>query len=161
MKTMGKTIGKAAGFFAVAAMGLLSACGSGGESDAPAQPDQTVQQLMVNEVQPTTEIYWGAVQYISDEDGDHDIFPQTDEDWERARAAAVKISEFGELLSTPEYSQGRGDDWNDFANALIEVGQRAEQTTIDRSPEDVFEVGGIVYRVCQGCHLAYPPENMP
>lgn len=149
---------RTAGFFTVVASALLAGCNGG--SDAPL-PDRTVQQLMEDEVQPTAEIYWGAVQYISDEDGDHDIVPETDEDWERVRASAVKLAEYGELLSTPAYMEGREDDWAVFSNALVEVSQRAEQTAVDRDPEAVFEVGGIVYRVCQGCHLAYPPENMP
>lgn len=140
------------------AAGLLTACSN--EPTVP-QPDQTVQQLMANEVQPTAEIYWGAVQYISDETGNHDIFPQTDEEWEKTRQAAAKISAYGEMLAKPEYAHDRGEDWVEFSNALVEVGKRAEQTAIDKDVEAVFEVGGLVYRVCSACHMSYPPENMP
>ena len=46
------------------------------------EPDVSIKAFMANEVQPTAEVYWNAVQFISDETGDHDIRPQTDEEWE-------------------------------------------------------------------------------
>jgi len=150
---------KTGGFAIIAAASLLAGCNNNeGEKVAP-QPDKTVQQLMAQDVQPTAEIYWDAVQYISDETGDHDIVPETDEDWDRARQAAKKLQEYGRLLATPAYASERGNDWMDFANALVEVGERAEQTTVDKDVDAVFEVGGVVYRVCSGCHTFYPPAN--
>src|SRR5690606_23694390 len=93
--------------------------------------------------------------------GNHDIVPQNDADWEKTRQAAAKIVEYGEMLAKPEYAHGRGEDWIAFSNALVEAGKKAEQTAVDKNPEAVFEVGGLVYRVCSACHMNYPPENMP
>ena len=133
---------------------LLWGCGQGA-----AQPDQTVQQLMSDKVQPTSEVYWNSVQYISDEQGDHDIVPQTEQDWERVRAAAVQLGEYGKLLQTEAYTQGRKEDWTRFSQALVEVSVRAEQAAASKDPGAVFEVGGTVYSVCSACHQAYPPEE--
>ncbi|MFC4254802.1 hypothetical protein GRI97_05150 [Altererythrobacter xixiisoli] len=141
----------------LAAVSLLTACGD--NSSAVAQPDVTVQQLMAKTVQPTAEIYWGAVQYISDETGNHDIVPETDEDWEKTRLAAVKIGELGKQLASPSYAAGRGEDWVLFANSLTEVSKRAEQAAIDKDVEKTFEVGGTVYSVCSACHQVYPPKE--
>jgi cytochrome c556 len=135
---------------------LLWGCGQGAE-----QPDQTVQQLMANEVQPTAEVYWNSVQYISDEEGSHEIVPQTDQDWERVRAAAVKLGEHGKLLQTPAYTEGRSENWTRFSQALVEVAARAEQAAASKDTEAVFEVGGTVYSVCSACHQAYPPQEGP
>lgn len=137
---------------------LLAGCNQA----APA-PEQTVQQLMANEVQPTAEIYWDSVQYISDiERGEYEIVPQTDADWKRTRDAATKIGELGQLLRTPAYAQGRGEDWMQIAQSLVDVSKLAEQAADERSVEKVFEVGGTVYSVCKGCHDIYPPaEGVP
>lgn len=135
---------------------LLAGCNQG-----PAAPEKTIQQLMAQDVQPTADIYWKAVQYISDEQGNRDIVPQTDADWQRVKDAATKIVEYAELLKTPGYTEGRNDDWVQFANSLAEVGKQAEQAAAEKSPDKVFEVGGTMYSVCSACHMVYPATTGP
>jgi hypothetical protein len=142
---------------ALAAIAALAGCGSSVE-----QPEQTVQQLMAEVVQPTTEIYWDSVQYISDEQGQHEILPETDADWKQTQDAAVRIQELGELLQTEGYAHDRGEDWIQISQSLVEVGKMAEQAAVDRDVDKVFEVGGTIYNVCTACHQVYPPaEGLP
>jgi hypothetical protein len=141
---------------AAAIMALLTAC-----SQKPEAPEKTVQQLMAKDVQPTAEIFWNSVQFISDETGDHDIKPETDADWARTKAAATKLGELGALLKTPGYTEGRGADWTTFANSLIEVSKLAEQAADSKDPDKVFEVGGTIYNVCSACHQVYPATTGP
>ena len=136
---------------------LLGACGQGAET-----PEKTIQQLMADDVQPTADVYWKSVQYISDETGDHEILPRTDEDWARVKDAAARLGEFGALLQTPGYAEGRGEDWVQFSKSLVEVSKLAEQAAEEKSTDKVFEVGGTVYSVCSACHQVYPPaEGIP
>ena len=141
---------------AIACLTLLAGC-----DQAPPAPEQTAQQLMADVVQPTAEVYWDSVQFISDETGNHDIRPETDEDWKRTRDAATKLGELGELLKTPGYAEGRGDDWITFSNSLIEVSKLAEQAADAKDPDKVFEVGGTIYNVCTACHQVYPATTGP
>lgn len=138
--------------FACALLGasLLASC-----NQAP--PAVPIKDLMAKQVQPTAEIYWGAVQYISDETGNHEVLPQTDADWEKARKAAEEIGKFGQLLQTDAYTEGRGEDWKQFAQGLVEVSKQAEQAAVEKNVDKVFEVGGTVYSVCSACHQVYPP----
>jgi len=142
---------------AAAAVALLTA----GCNQGPAAPEKTVQQLMAEDVQPTAKIYWDAVQYISDESGDHDIKPETDADWAKTKAAATRLGEFAALLRTPAYTEGRGTDWTTFANSLTEVAKLAEQAADEKNPDKVFEVGGTIYNVCSACHQVYPATTGP
>ena len=142
---------------AAAAVALLMA----GCNQAPAAPEKTVQQLMAEDVQPTAKIYWDAVQYISDESGDHDIKPETDADWAKTKAAATRLGEFAALLRTPAYTEGRGADWTTFANSLTEVAKLAEQAADAKDPDKIFEVGGTIYNVCSACHQVYPATTGP
>lgn len=127
------------------------------------QPYGTPQQLMANEMQPTAEIYWGAVGFVSELiDGvavDREYQPETDEDWRSVADSAVKLRELGETLESPAYAEGRGEAWLDFAQGLQDISRQAEQAAIDKNPEAVFEVGGNIYNVCKACHQAYPPEE--
>lgn len=152
----------------LAGLGLLALGSCGGTSDertgsAPGEPGyiqaHTLQQLMAQVVQPTADVYWQSVQYISDEDGYHEIEPSTDEEWQATRTSAATLVEMGNLLMTPLYAEGRGEDWMDYARGMIEIGQQAEQAAVDQNVDAVFEVGGNLYNVCRGCHANYPPSE--
>ncbi len=139
----------------------LASCG-----DEPVDlPYGTAQQFMANEVQPTAEIYWQAVGSVSELVDGEPVFrefePQTDEEWEEVRLAAVKLREFGEVLASPAYADGRGDDWQDFSKGLQEAADLAEQAAADKDVDGVFEMGGTVYAVCTACHQVYPPADLP
>ncbi len=123
------------------------------------EPAKPIKDYMAQDVQPTAEVYWNAVQFISDESGDHEITPQTDAEWEDVRQAAVRLGEMGKELKQPAYSDTRGPGWNDFADGLIEISGKAEEAAKEKDPEKVFEVGGTLYSVCSGCHEAYPAEQ--
>jgi hypothetical protein len=140
---------------AVAAALMLTACGQ------DTRPELSIKDLMAKEVQPTAKIYWDSVQFISDETGDHDVFPKTDADWKRTKDAATRIGELAELLKTPGYAEGRNEDWTTFANSLGDVARMAEQAAEDRDTDKIFEVGGTMYNVCSACHQVYPATTGP
>jgi len=156
-------------FWALAGVALLAGCGdagsgSNGSADS-AVLDRAVrvQQLMAGEVQPTAEVYWNSAGYVIDENGETDLTPTTDEGWAATLESTRKLQQLGQLLQTPEYAEGRGEDWIAFSKSLVEISQRAEQTAMDRDSEAIFEVGGIIYRVCTACHQVYPasqPEDL-
>lgn len=124
-------------------------------------PEVSVKDYMAQQVQPTAEIYWNSVQYISDETGDHDIMPQTDAEWEDVRKSAARLAEIGAELKEPRFAEGRGAGWIDFSDGLIEVAAKAEQAAVAKNVDQVFEVGGTIYAVCSACHQAYPPAEGP
>jgi hypothetical protein len=129
---------------------LLSGC------KAPA-PAETVQELMKNKVDPASKVYFEAVQYISDQTGEHDIVPHTDADWEKVRKAAADLQEYGKLLQTDAYTKGRNPDWSKFSQAMVDASQQGEQAAKEKNVDKVFEMSGTIYNVCSACHMAYPP----
>ena len=66
----------------LATVALLAGCKG-------SQPDLTIQQFMAQKVDPASKIYFGAVQYVSDETGNHDVMPHTDAEWEKVRKSAA------------------------------------------------------------------------
>ncbi len=144
----------------------LAACTSGagdGADNAVQDRAVRVQQLMAEEVQPTAEVYWNSAGYVVDESGETDLTPTTEEGWAATLESTRKLQRLGELLQTPEYAEGRGEDWIAFSKSLVEISKRAEQTALDRDSEAIFEVGGVIYRVCTACHQVYPasqPEDL-
>ena len=144
---------------AVAAALTLVSCSDGGESNAETYIQaHTTQQLMANVMEPTAQVYWKSSGFVIDEQGEHDLTPTTEEGWLATRTSAATITEMGNLLMTPLYAEGRGDDWIEFSRALVEIGKQAEQTAIDRDSDAIMEVGGTMYNVCSACHQIYPPQ---
>lgn len=136
---------------------LLITLIAAGCQQAATEPAVDVKTLMAGKVQPTAEIYWNSVQYISDAAGSRKIEPKTDADWARTQAAAATLRQLGEQLKSPGAAAGRGTDWKDYAQGLSDVAKLAEQAAKERNPDKVFEVGGSIYNVCSACHEVYMP----
>lgn len=147
--------------FAIAIIGaaLLAACSK--QEPQAIQPQYVrahdIKQLMATVVQPQADVFWKSAGTVTDETGEHDLTPTTDEGWLRTRSAAATVTEMGNLLMTPLYAEGRGEDWMKFSKALVEIGQRAEKAAVDKSSDAIFDVGGTMYNVCTACHQVYPP----
>jgi hypothetical protein len=145
----------------LAPLALIASC-----SDKPAElPLGTMQLLMANEMQPTADIYWGAVGYKSElVNGvpvEMEWEPETDAEWQAVAASAAKIRDLAQTMASPAYAEGRGSGWSDFTDGLTQAATLAEQAAQSKNPDAVFEAGGTMYTVCKACHEAYPPEEMP
>ena len=136
------------------ALAILVASGC---QQKPTMPPGDTKSLMAGQVQPTSQIFWDSVRYISDASGFHKIEPKTDADWNRTLASATALRELGQTLKSPAYANGRGTDWQDFAQGLSDVAGQAEQAARERNPDKVFEVGSSIYNVCSACHEIYMP----
>ena len=123
-----------------------------------AKPDLTIQEFMKTRVDPTSKTYFNAVQYISDDKGNHDIVPQTDADWEKVRQAAADLQAQGKTLGE-DYADGRREDWKKMSADMVTLGQRAEEAAKTKNPDTVFAAAGDIYTVCDGCHTAYPKDS--
>lgn len=139
----------------------LAACNQAEE----VPPLGTAQQMMAQEVQPTAEVFWGAVGSRSELVDGEPVFtdwqPEGDSEWEEIRASAARLGELGEVLMTPAYAEGRGEDWMAYSQGLVDAAAQAEQAAQAQDPEAVFEIGGTIYAVCSACHRMYPPEQLP
>ncbi|RIV82604.1 hypothetical protein D2V17_14920 [Aurantiacibacter xanthus] len=137
----------------IVAAGLVGC--SGQDAEQPADVDAATKSLMIAEVQTQAQIYWNAVQFISDENGLREIVPETDADWERTAEAARQLRSLGEELKRPAYAAGRGSDWQQFSQGLVDVAEKTEAAALSRDPHQVLEAGGVLYNVCSACHEHY------
>ena len=156
---------------AIAATILLAGCssktpepaakpGAAASSATPAPAyvqAHTLKALMANVVDPQAQIFWHSSGSISDAKGTRDLTPTTEEGWRATRSAAATVTEMGNLLMTPQYAKGHGEDWIQLAQALVQTGMKAEKAAADRNSDAIFETGGTLYEVCSACHQAYPP----
>src|SRR6516165_7932867 len=58
----------------------------------------SIKDLMESIIDPSADALWGAVRTVVDQDGVHEIFPRTPEEWLVVRRSAVRIIEGADLL---------------------------------------------------------------
>ena len=145
---------------------LLAGCGgkapdAAKPAAAPPAPAyvqaHTLKALMATVVDPQAQIFWHSSGSVSDAKGTHDLTPTTEAGWLATRSAAATVTEMGNLLMTPLYATGKGEDWIQLAQAMVQTGMKAEKAAADRNSDAIFETGGTLYEVCSACHQAYPP----
>ena len=141
--------------FLLSGLCLLAACG--GPPPPPFQPAVDVKTLMASIVDPTADIYWGAVGTVIDEKGITEITPTTTEEWDAARNAAIIVAETGNLLMMSSRAKD-GGEWMKQARALVDVGQKAIRAAESHNRNAVFDTGAEMYDVCTSCHVKYALE---
>lgn len=144
--------------YAVLSVGLVAVgCARQPPAAPPYKPVTTVLELMESVIAHAAETYWDSVQVTVDEDGVHERYPESDEEWEAVWAAALTIAESGNLLMMTPRAVDDGA-WMQFARSLIDAGVEAAAAAEAKSVERVFAAGEQVYNVCTGCHGRYATE---
>lgn len=122
-------------------------------------PVADVQELMAQVVEPAADIYWDAVGWISDANGTTYIHPESPEEWEAVRNAALVVAESGNLLMMDGRAVDEGA-WMGMSQSLVDVGRRAIDIAEARDEQGVFDVGAEIYEVCTNCHARYALETL-
>lgn len=140
---------------------LASSCAR----QAPTETVATMEQLMYGMVDPLANVVFEAIQTVVDEEGVHEVQPETEDDWDFVQNTALALADAGTLMKiegrplsegTPE----RRDDWDAFVDDMAAAAGEAAEAARIRSPEDLFTAGSNLYEVgCLACHQAYMPEN--
>jgi hypothetical protein len=145
----------------------------------------TVRDLMESIIDPSADTLWGAVGTVVDNDGIHEMFPKTQEEWQEPRRAAVRIIEGSNLLIMPgreaappgATSEAPGAEleppqitvlikekrqsFDAFARALQGLGVEALGAINAKDTSLLLEIGARMENVCEGCHQTfwYPQEK--
>jgi hypothetical protein len=189
--TMRKPI---AAVLCVAALGLMASVplAVAQQKSAKAEPTQgrslsTIRDLMDSIVDPSADVVWGAVGSVVDQDGVHDNFPKTQEEWLNVRRAAIRIIEGSNLLMMPgrdaappgSKSEAPGVEleppeitalikknrrsFDAFARTLQALGLEAVRAIEAQDTKALLEIGGQMQDACEGCHQVfwYPGAKQP
>ena len=154
----------------VAALGLV-ACSSD-EPPATAIPAATpaaapaasppyelgipMQILMRGPVSIAAADYWSSVSIVVDAEGEHENFPEGEEEWERVWAAALALAEYSNLMMMPGRALDQGQ-WMELSKKFYDVSRKAARIAEDQDALGVLDVGEEIYNVCVECHQQYVP----
>lgn len=122
----------------------------------PYKPVATNRELMESLIAHAADDYWQSVRIVVDAEGEHEYFPETDEEWEEVWAAGLSLAEAGNLLMMPP--RAIDDEWIRISGKLVDVGVEAAAAALARDPDQVLAAGERIYNVCVECHQRYVPD---
>jgi len=172
---------------ATALIVLAIPAASAAPSEAPFLPVASIQDLMLNQVDPSADLLWASVSSVITAIGTEEKQPRTPAEWLTVRHYAVTLIEAGNLLliphrqvvergrktddadipglETPEHMQRAIDtDPAAFRTAVLALRTAARKAlaAIDaRNPEALTEAGGDLDAACEACHLKYWYPHSP
>lgn len=141
----------------------VALCSCGSETPAPAAPAPAaaqfqevtdVKQLMNWIMEPNADVIWESVGTIITEEGEQNLRPETDEQWNEIRNAAATVAESANLLLMPNHMRDSGD-WVKHAHELSRTAQEVIAAAEAKDVDSLFTAGGDVYLVCSACHSQY------
>lgn len=174
--------------------GLLAGCsahtgGSGSErsaSPSSIKPVASIQELMQSEIDTSADGVWDPVETIITRAGTVERQPQTPEEWETVRQAAIRLIESSNLLlidgrrvgahefpaeaagalNSQEIARRIADHrpaFNALAVSFREAGLSALAAIDAKDPVALVTAGGHIDEICEACHVAfwYPNQMIP
>jgi hypothetical protein len=140
---------------AVALSAALSGC-SPRPDPPPFKAVVETKDLMEDLMERQADIVWGATGFIVTADGVEERRPKNEDEWQAVKAAAVNLTETGNLLLIPPRAQDNGP-WMRNVQAMMAQGQRMIEAIDRRNTKDMFDVGSDLYDTCTNCHMHYMP----
>ena len=141
----------------------LAACQKPAPAPPPPPPFNTsipLHDLMVQVIDPNTDVVWAASGVMVDFHGEHDLSPTTDAGWAKVHDAAAVVAESGNLLLLP----GRlrpGKTWTRQVQKLSALGLAAMAAADARDKAAMLRIGGDIHDACEECHRVYVLGEAP
>lgn len=138
---------------------LLAGCQQ--ESAADLKVPNDTKELMAHVIDPAAFMVWKNSGDIIDETGEHDRYPTTEEGWKVLEDGSVIVAEAGNLLKIGNRPREPVAEWNRFADLMTQRGMEMKAAVEARDKKAIFDTGGRLYEVCQGCHAKFPIPIAP
>jgi hypothetical protein len=151
---------------------LLVGCNASQEPEqqpaaaTPFSNQATMVQLMNWVYEPHAQIVWSVGGTIITAEGQQQVVPKNDDEWNAVRNAAATIAESGNVLMIPGRARDTGD-WIKYARLMIDKANECVQAAEAKDLDAFFTSGSDLYLACNACHAQYligeplKPEDMP
>ncbi len=144
---------------AAAAVACPFASPSMGEDAAPPTPYQAhvdMKTFMEHVLTPAAKIVWSVNAVVIDQQGEHDLSPKTEADWEQIVSGAATLAEATNALMIPQ--RARDPQWAFYVQKLAEAANKAYLAAEARDLKSIAEVSDRLDGICAACHRHYGLE---
>ncbi|MEI8402766.1 MAG: hypothetical protein WCG12_18340 [Alcaligenaceae bacterium] len=113
-----------------------------------------MRELMEWVIDPAADGVWESVAWISNSEGDKEIFPTTQAQWDVVRNSAATLVEAANLLMLDTRAVDK-TNWMQAARRLSKTAEIALKAAKDKDVQLVFDIGAEIYNACSSCHRQY------
>ena len=135
----------------------VAACGGNAPQPPPFKAVAETKDIMEHVMERQADIVWGAAGQIITAEGDQDLRPTTEEQWVAVRAAALTLTETGNLLMVAPRAQDN-DRWMKNVQLMMAQGEKMIAAIDRKDSQAMFDVGSDLYDTCTNCHMHYMPD---
>jgi cytochrome c556 len=111
-------------------------------------------------IDPSADVVWDSVKYITTSSGTEEISPKTDADWEFIRNSAATLIQAGNILMLDHLAKDN-QQWHEFAKRLSTNAEVALKAAQNKDKDALFDAGGNIYNACKACHDKYANFDKP
>jgi hypothetical protein len=122
----------------------------------PFKPHVDMKTFMEHVLTPAAKVIWSVNGVTIDAQGEHDLSPKTDDDWENVTSGAATLAEATNALMIP--SRAQDAEWNSYVKKLADAADRAYQAAEVHDLKTVSEVSDRLDGICASCHRHYGLE---
>jgi len=122
----------------------------------PFKPYVDMKTFMGHVVSPAAAHIWSVNAIVIDAQGEHDLSPQSDADWEALVSAAAVLAEATNALLIPQRRLDR--DWNGYVSKLGEAADTAWRAAEAHDSKALSKVSDELDGICSSCHRHYKLE---
>jgi len=115
-----------------------------------------LQTFMEHVLSPAAAVIWKSNAILIDKDGEHDLSPKSDADWEKIVTGAATLAEATNALMIPE--RVRDQAWNPYVKKLADAANKAYRAAEAHDLKSVSEVSDQLDEICAACHRQYGVE---
>jgi hypothetical protein len=122
----------------------------------PFKPYVDIKTFMEHVLTPAAKIVWSVNAVVIDRQGEHDLSPKSEADWENIVSGAATLAEATNALMIPQ--RALDAKWNVYAGKLAEAASRAYLAAEARDLKSISEVSDQLDGICAACHRHYGVE---
>jgi len=112
--------------------------------------------FMEHVLTPAAKIIWSVNAVVIDQQGEHDLSPRTEADWEQIVSGAATLAEATNALMIPQ--RARDPQWAFYVQKLAEAANKAYLAAEARDLKTIAEVSDRLDGICAACHRHYGLE---
>lgn len=139
----------------VLALSVTAAACSSAPPPPPFKAIAETKDVMDHIMERQADIVWGATGSIVTAEGIQELSPKTEDDWIAVKAAAINLTETGNLLLIAPRIQD--EQWVKNVQAMMAQGEKMIAAIDRKDTKAMFDVGSDLYDTCTNCHMHYMP----
>jgi hypothetical protein len=147
------------GMIAAVGMACVAASPSLSDNAAPTslfQAHVDLPTFMEHVLSPAAAVIFKANGVVIDKNGEHDLSPKSDADWEQIVTGAATLAEATNALMIPE--RVRDQAWNPYVKKLADAANKAYRAAEVHDFKSISEVSDQLDEICAACHRHYGVE---